>query len=53
MSELWVANLGTVPYAEAFELQRRLRARRAAGEVPDLLLVLEHPPVYTLSLIHI
>ena len=38
---------GPVPYAEAFELQRTLRDRRAAGELPDLLLVLEHPPVYT------
>jgi lipoyl(octanoyl) transferase len=47
MPELWVAQLGSVPYAEAFELQRTLRDRRAAGELPDLLLVLEHPPVYT------
>jgi lipoate-protein ligase B len=47
VSELWVSHLGQVPYAEAFELQRRLRDRRAAGELPDLLLVLEHPPVYT------
>jgi len=47
MSELWVANLGRVPYREAFELQRELRERRAAGELPDVLLVLEHPPVYT------
>jgi lipoyl(octanoyl) transferase len=45
--ELWVSQLGSVPYAEAFELQRVLRDRRAAGELPDLLLVLEHPPVYT------
>ena len=36
-----------MPYQEAFELQRELRDRRAAGDVPDLLLVLEHPPVYT------
>jgi lipoate-protein ligase B len=47
MAELWVAHLGAVPYREAFELQRRLRDRRAAGELEDLLLVLEHPPVYT------
>jgi lipoate-protein ligase B len=47
MPELWVTHLGAVPYAEAFELQRTLRDRRAAGELPDLLLVLEHPPVYT------
>jgi lipoate-protein ligase B len=47
MPELWVAHLGLVPYREAFELQRELRGRRAAGELPDTLLVLEHPPVYT------
>jgi lipoate-protein ligase B len=47
MPELWVAHLGTVPYAEAFELQRALHERRVAGDLPDLLLVLEHPPVYT------
>jgi lipoyl(octanoyl) transferase len=47
MPDLWVTQLGAVPYAEAFELQRTLRDRRAAGELPDLLLVLEHPPVYT------
>jgi len=47
MAELWVAHLGAVPYREAFDLQRRLRDRRAAGELEDLLLVLEHPPVYT------
>jgi lipoate-protein ligase B len=47
MPELLVAQLGSIPYAEAFELQRSLRDRRAAGELEDLLLVLEHPPVYT------
>ncbi|HZG48708.1 MAG TPA: lipoyl(octanoyl) transferase LipB [Thermoleophilaceae bacterium] len=47
MDELWVAQLGTIPYLEAVELQANLRARRQAGEIPDALLVLEHPPVYT------
>ena len=47
MPDLWVTQLGAVRYAEAFELQRALRDRRATGELPDLLLVLEHPPVYT------
>jgi lipoate-protein ligase B len=47
VAELWVAHLGLIPYAEALELQGRLRDRRAAGELPDVLLVLEHPPVYT------
>jgi lipoyl(octanoyl) transferase len=47
VAELWVAQLGTVPYRDGVELQEALRARRQAGELPDLLLVLEHPPVYT------
>jgi lipoate-protein ligase B len=47
VAELWVAQLGTIPYGEGVELQTRLRERRHAGEVPDLLLLLEHPPVYT------
>jgi lipoate-protein ligase B len=42
-----VAQLGTVPHSEGVELQDTLRRRRQAGELPDLLLVLEHPPVYT------
>jgi lipoyl(octanoyl) transferase len=42
-----VVQCGTVPYAQAWEAQRRLAAARAAGEVEDLLLLLEHPPVYT------
>src|ERR671938_509186 len=45
--ELWVANAGRIPYLEAVELQTRLRERRQAGEIPDSLLLLEHPPVYT------
>jgi len=45
--ELWVASLGQVPYEEAVALQEDIRAARHAGEVPDVLLLLEHPPVYT------
>src|SRR3954471_12388679 len=45
--ELWVANAGRIPYLEGVELQTRLRERRQAGEIPDALLLLEHPPVYT------
>ncbi|WP_051471253.1 lipoyl(octanoyl) transferase LipB [Patulibacter minatonensis] len=44
---LGVAWLGSVPYAEALDLQERLREARVAGEVGDLLLLLEHPAVYT------
>jgi lipoyl(octanoyl) transferase len=47
MEELWTCWLGTVPYDEAHVLQERVRAARQAGRVPDVLLLLEHPPVYT------
>jgi lipoyl(octanoyl) transferase len=47
--ELWTCNLGVVEYREAVDVQERLRARVQAGELPDLLLLLEHPPVYTLG----
>lgn len=40
-------HLGTVPYREALSIQRELCARRQADEIPDTLLLLEHPPVYT------
>jgi lipoyl(octanoyl) transferase len=46
-SELWVCQLGTLEYAEALALQERLRSARQRGELPDVLLLLEHWPVYT------
>ena len=46
-AELWTCHLGRLEYREALGLQLRLRAARAAGDVPDLLLLLEHDPVYT------
>jgi lipoyl(octanoyl) transferase len=45
--ELWVCHLGTVEYREAFDLQRRLCAARQRDELPDVLLTLQHWPVYT------
>ncbi|HEY2768720.1 MAG TPA: lipoyl(octanoyl) transferase LipB [Solirubrobacteraceae bacterium] len=45
--ELWTCHLGKVCYREAQAIQARLRAGRYAGELPDTLLLLEHPPVYT------
>ena len=40
---------GLIPYLEALALQRRLSEARAAGAEPDTLLLLEHPPVFTLG----
>jgi lipoyl(octanoyl) transferase len=45
--EILVVRCGTVPYAEASEMQRRLAERRRREEIGDVLLLLEHPPVYT------
>jgi lipoate-protein ligase B len=47
MDELWVCNLGTVDYRDALDLQERVRTARQADEVPDVMLMLEHWPVYT------
>jgi lipoyl(octanoyl) transferase len=47
--ELWVCHLGRVEYREAAALQERLRERVIAGELPELMLLLEHPPVYTIG----
>lgn len=41
-------DLGTLPYAQAWEVQKQHHARVAAGGRPTLLLV-EHPPVLTLG----
>ncbi len=46
-ADLWVCRLGTVSYREALALQHAVRDARGAGTIPDTLLLLEHPPVYT------
>ena len=45
--EILVVHCGTVPYEEAREAQRQLEGRRQRGEISDVLLLLEHLPVYT------
>jgi lipoyl(octanoyl) transferase len=47
VTELRIERAGLVPYEDAWARQRELHAHRAAGEVPDTLLLLEHPSVYT------
>ena len=48
--ELWVVNLGTVPYEDALELQREMAKERISGAIPqDVLLLLERPPVVTMG----
>ena len=44
-----IRRLGLVPYGEALKLQRELVEERRAGRIPDLLVLLQHPPVITLG----
>lgn len=47
LRHLW---LGTVAYADAWALQRRLARARADGDLDtDCVLLLEHPPVFTMG----
>jgi lipoyl(octanoyl) transferase len=47
MTDAHVVQLGTVPYLEAWELQRAVAADVADGTRPDTILLLEHPPTIT------
>jgi lipoyl(octanoyl) transferase len=44
-----IRDLGLLPYQTAWELQLSLLAERAEGKIPDTLLVVEHPQVFTLG----
>ena len=46
---LEVRDLGLIPYAEALALQSDLVGRRRSGDIPDQLLLLQHPHVITLG----
>ncbi|MGO8815249.1 MAG: lipoyl(octanoyl) transferase LipB [Terriglobia bacterium] len=46
---LHLEQLGLMDYASALELQKERVAQRKAGAIPDTLLLLEHPHVYTLG----
>ncbi len=49
MRDVQVRRLGVVPYGEALALQRALVDQRKSGEIPDTLLLLQHPHVLTLG----
>lgn len=44
---LEIRHLGRMDYQEAWDLQADLAAKRAAGEHGDVILVVEHPNIYT------
>jgi lipoate-protein ligase B len=45
----YLLQLGTVPYREAWDLQRAIAGAVSQGAVPDTVLLLQHPPVVTLG----
>lgn len=47
MREVLVASCGLIPYEDARRAQKLLERARHREQVPDVLLLLEHPPVYT------
>ena len=49
LAECRVVWLGQVPYQDAWSLQEQLAVQRGADDIPDTLLLLEHPPTYTLG----
>jgi lipoyl(octanoyl) transferase len=48
-SGAYLYNLGRVPYREAWDLQRSIAAAVGRGELPETVLLLEHPPTVTLG----
>jgi lipoyl(octanoyl) transferase len=44
-----VVDLGSMRYAEAMELQQAVVEQRKRGEIPDQLLIVEHPHVVTMG----
>lgn len=49
MKLVWLVNLDSVPYPDALALQHRLVEARKRGVLNDTLLLLEHPPTFTLG----
>jgi lipoate-protein ligase B len=45
----WLINLGRVDYDDGLALQAEFERKRKEGEVPDLFILLEHEPVYTMG----
>ena len=48
-NEIFVCNLGLSPFAEVWELQRELFQSRTEGRIPNVMLLTEHPHVYTIG----
>jgi lipoyl(octanoyl) transferase len=49
MNGAYLLELGTVPYREAWDLQRSIAGAVSQGAIPETVIFLEHPPVVTLG----
>jgi len=46
---MMILDLGLRDYEEVWRLQKEFVARRRAGEIPDTVILVEHPPVFTIG----
>lgn len=49
INNVFLVDLGTISYQEAWDLQHRIHEAKQAGLSADVLLLLEHPHVFTLG----
>ena len=49
MLPCWVVRVGTMDYGAALSLQRSLLTARRSGMIDNVLLLIEHPPTYTIG----
>lgn len=47
--ETFLVHLGRMPYKDAWDLQRQVGESVLSGNLPDTVLLVEHPPVYTVG----
>lgn len=45
----WIIDLNFFPYKKTWELQKKLHSLRVNNKIPDVLLLVEHPHVFTLG----
>ena len=49
MKPLWVVDIGMIGYQEALEWQEQFQQKRIKDQVPDILMIVEHPPTITVG----
>ena len=47
VDEVLIVRSGQIPYEDARRAQKEIEAARQSGQIPDVLLLLEHTSVYT------